>query len=137
MKIVLDTNVLIDFKSGKCESKKIFESASRNKSIILIPENVLKEWNRIDTNSSNFMMKIIQKCNNEFRFIKNSGDIKIQANSFSEQYSACHFPDNLILATAKTNDAILVTRDQNLRKVAEFLGVMSCNPKNFGGYVIA
>ena len=135
-KVLLDSNPWIDYFQGNARSSKVFEIAVKHHFTIIIPEVVLFEVSKkIQHGEEKILSWIIKKVPTEVRFLKDSKLICNQAENLKNQFSFCHVPDNKILATAQANDAVLVTRDSGLLKTANFVGVMACKPKDFGGFV--
>jgi len=132
-----DSNSWIDYFKGNARSSKFFELAIRHHFTIIIPQIVLFEVSKkIQCGQEKILSWIIKNAPTEVRFVKDSKLISNQAEKLKNQFSFCHSPDDKILAMAQANDAVLVTNDKALLNSANFVGVMACTPKNFGGYVL-
>ena len=134
--IIVDSNVIIGAIRGDEKSAKPLKKAIRQGSEIIIPENVQREVGRIVKDGKLRMMTWLIKQNPmKLTFTRNTKSVIETGEKLKNNYSFCHYPDNLILAQCKEDDSVLFTRDRKLLQSADYAGIMACKPKDFGGFI--
>ena len=134
--IIVDSNVIIGAIRGDEKSAKPLKKAIRQGSEIIIPENVQREVGRIVKDGKLRMMTWLIKQNPmKLTFTRNTKSVIETGEQLKNNYSFCHYPDNLILAQCKEQDSVLFTRDRKLLQSADYAGIMACKPKDFGGFI--
>lgn len=134
--IIVDSNVIIGAIRGDEKSAKPLKKAIRQGSEIIIPENVQREVGRIVKDGKLRMMTWLIKQNPmKLTFTRNTKSVIETGEQLKNNYSFCHYPDNLILAQCKEDDSVLFTRDRKLLQSADYAGIMACKPKDFGGFI--
>ena len=68
-------------------------------------------------------------------FTRDTKSVIETGEQLKNNFSFCHYPDNLILAQCKEDDSVLLTRDRKLLQSADYAGIMACKPKDFGGFI--
>jgi predicted nucleic acid-binding protein len=58
-------------------------------------------------------------------------EINSESDRLVDQYYECHYPDSIILATAKVTGSALVSLDRELIQTAKLEGVQAFLPRNF------
>ena len=134
--IIVDSNVIIGAIRGDEKSAKPLKKAIRQGSEIIIPEHVQREVGRIVKDGKLRMMTWLIKQNPmKLTFTRNTKSVIETGEQLKNNYSFCHYPDNLILAQCKEDDSVLFTRDRKLLQSADYAGIMACKPKDFGGFI--
>ena len=134
--IIVDSNVIIGAIRGDEKSAKPLRKAIRQGSEIIIPEHVQREVSRIVKDGKLRMMTWLIKQNPmKLTFTRNTKSVIETGEQLKNNYSFCHYPDNLILAQCKEQDSVLFTRDRKLLQSADYAGIMACKPKDFGGFI--
>lgn len=129
--VVVDSNVLIkEFQEGR-SLKPIAKRIKKHKSRMVIPESVLGEVQKITGNDPNMIMTRVFEYHKHPVTVDKTDEIKTEAEKISEKYYECHYPDNLILATAKITGSALVSLDRELLQTAKLEGVQAFLPRNF------
>ena len=129
--VVVDSNVLIkEFQEGR-SLKPIAKRIKKHKSRMVIPESVLGEVQKITGNDPNQIMTKVFEYHKHPVTVDKTDEIKTEADKISEKYYECHYPDNLILATAKITGSALVSLDRELLQTAKLEGVQAFLPRNF------
>ena len=129
--VVVDSNVIIkEFEEGR-SLKPIAKRIKKHKSRMVIPESVLGEVQRIvGANPEKIIDKVCEYHRHPVTMDKTT-EIKTEASKISEKYYECHYPDDLILATAKITGSALVSLDRDLLQTAKLEGVQAFLPRNF------
>jgi predicted nucleic acid-binding protein len=134
--IIVDSNVIIGAIRGDEKSAKPLRKVIRQGSEIIIPEHVQREVSRIVKDGKLRMMTWLIKQNPmKLTFTRNTKSVIETGEQLKNNYSFCHYPDNLILAQCKEQDSVLFTRDRKLLQSADYAGIMACKPKDFGGFI--
>ena len=134
--IIVDSNVIIGAIRGDEKSAKPLRKVIRQGSEIIIPEHVQREVSRIVKDGKLRMMTWLIKQNPmKLTFTRNTKSVIETGEQLKNNYSFCHYPDNLILAQCKEDDSVLFTRDRKLLQSADYAGIMACKPKDFGGFI--
>jgi len=100
----------------------------------VLPKNVLYEITKITKDSNEKIIKKLTNAFNTFPIVDTNDDIKSEARLLETKYYNCHFPDSIILATAKFYGAMFVTLDRKLLQIAQFEGVDASNLSDFMKY---
>ena len=129
--VVVDSNVIIkEIQEGR-SLKPIAKRIKKHKSRLVIPESVLGEVLKITgVNSAAILEKIYQY----FKYpitIDKTEEINSESERLNDQYYECHYPDSIILATAKVTGSALVSLDRELIQTAKLEGVQAFLPRNF------
>lgn len=138
MKIVLDSNVVIDIIQKQNPTRKNIQMRIKSGDEVIIPEHVIREVIKKIPNGQEAIINWLVKQNPmKLTFLRDTEKIIKKAESFEAKFTYCHWPDSRIIAHCSEYDAVLVTRDQKMRLCADFLGVMTTSPYNLGGFVQA
>jgi len=100
----------------------------------VLPKNILYEITKITKDSNEKIIKKLTNAFNTFPIVDTNDDIKSKARLLETKYYNCHFPDSIILATAKFYGAMFVTLDRKLLQIAQFEGVDASNLSDFMKY---
>ena len=129
--VVVDSNVIIkEFEEGR-SLKSIAKRVKKHKSRMVIPESVLGEVNKILGKGPSKIMDKVYEFHKHPVMMDKTDEIKSEARKISEKYYECHYPDDLILATAKITGSALVSLDRDLLRTAKLEGVQAFLPRNF------
>ena len=130
--IILDANVYINDKktfariittlAGKC---------CRYKLKLIVPRIVIYEVGKITGKNTNEVKGKIISIFKKFKIIYYNNVILHESKCLETKYFECHYPDSIILVTAKTTSAILVTLDKKLLRTAKLEGVEAYHLKDF------
>ncbi len=129
--VVVDSIVIIkEIQEGR-SLKPIAKRIKKHKSRLVIPESVLGEVLKITgVNSATILEKIYQY----FKYpitIDKTEEINSESDRLVDQYNECHYPDSIILATAKVTGSALVSLDRELIQTAKLEGVQAFLPRIF------
>jgi predicted nucleic acid-binding protein len=129
--VVVDSNVIIkEIQEGR-SLKPIAKRIKKHKSRLVIPESVLGEVLKITgVNSAAILEKIYQYFKYPITLDKTE-EINSESDRLIDQYYECHYPDSIILATAKVTGSALVSLDRELIQTAKLEGVQAFLPRNF------
>jgi rRNA-processing protein FCF1 len=129
--VVVDSNVIIkEIQEGR-SLKPIAKRIKKHKSKMVIPESVLGEVHKITgAETTTIMDTIYQHCKHPITIDK-TDEINAESERLVGQYYECHYPDSLILATAKITGSALVSFDRELLQTAKMEGVQAFLPRNF------
>ncbi len=100
----------------------------------VLPKTILYEIAKISKDSQEKIIKKITRAFHTFPIVDTNDEIKSEARLLESKYFDCHFPDSMILATARFYGAIFVTLDRKLLRIAQFEGVDSSNLSDFMKY---
>ena len=128
-RMLVDTNILIDFSQGSGHARKFFEDAKENYHEIHVMQEVYSEAKRIAPNFERITLLLED--------LKRYGTYeRVELTAKEKEYShrleqRCieligrdlGEVDRRIIAAAKTRNLILVSRDNDLKKVAKAEGV--------------
>ena len=135
-KTVLDSNPCIGILRNDLKSINMIKKAVKNDFEIIVPSHVLREVNKIVKNGKiRLIVWLLDQKAVNLSFPTDTKSVIETGEQLRNSYSFCHYPDNLILAQCKENDAVLLTRDRKLLQSADYAGIMACKPKDFGGFV--
>jgi len=129
--VVVDSNVIIkEIQEGR-SLKPIAKRIKKHKSRLVIPESVLGEVLKITGVNSR---AILEKIYQYFKYpitIDKTEEINSESDRLIDHYYECHYPDSIILATAKITGSALVSLDRELIQTAKLEGVQAFLPRNF------
>lgn len=128
---MVDSNIIIkEIQEGR-SLHPIAKRIKRHKSKMVIPESVLGEVQKVTgTETDEIMDTIYEYCKHPITLDK-TDEITAESDRLVDQYYECHFPDSLILATAKLTGSALVSFDRDLLQTAKLEGVQAFLPRNF------
>lgn len=129
--VVVDSNVFIkEIHEGR-SLKPIAKRIKKHKSRLVIPESVLGEVLKITGVTPT---SVLEKIYQYFKYpitMDKTEEISTESDRLVDRYYECHFPDSLILATAKVTGSALVSLDRELIQTAKLEGVQAFLPRNF------
>lgn len=129
--VVVDSNVIIkEFEEGR-SLKPIAKRIKKHKSRMVIPECVLGEVHKITGKDPITVLDRVYQYHKHPLTVDKTSEIDSEAEKISEKYYECHFPDSIILATAKITGSALVSFDRDLLQTAKLEGVQAFLPRNF------
>lgn len=128
---MVDSNIIIkEIQEGR-SLHPIAKRIKKHKSKMVIPESVLGEVQKVTgTETDEIMDTIYEYCKHPITLDK-TDEITAESDRLVDQYYECHFPDSLILATAKLTGSALVSFDRDLLQTAKLEGVQAFLPRNF------
>ena len=128
---MIDSNIIIkELQEGR-SLHPIAKRIKKHKSKMVIPESVLGEVQKVTgTETDEIMDTIYEFCKHPITLDK-TDEITAESDRLVDQYYECHFPDSLILATAKLTGSALVSFDRDLLQTAKLEGVQAFLPRNF------
>ena len=98
---------------------------------MVIPESVLGEVQKVTGNETDAIMDTIYEFCKQPITLDKTDEIAEESDRLVEQYYECHYPDSMILATAKVTGSALVSFDRDLLQTAKLEGVQAFLPRNF------
>jgi len=129
--IILDSNIFVKGHGNAKLLTILAGKLGRFKARLIVPRIVLYEVAKVTHNTQD---RIIQKIKKIFRnclTLEQTKDITQESRTLETKFYECHRPDSVVLATAKTVDAVLVTYDQKLLRTAIIEGVRAYTPREF------
>jgi len=97
----------------------------------VVPIIVLNEISKVTKSNFNENVKNIERKLGNFVISEITEDIIIEGKKLEEKYFECHWPDSIILATAKLYGIIFVTLDLKLLRTAQLEGVDAFHCSDF------
>jgi len=97
----------------------------------VVPIIVLNEISKVTKSNFNENVKNIERKLGNFVISEITDDIIVEEKKLEEKYLECHWPDSIILATAKIHGSILVTLDTKLLRSAQLEGVDAYHLSDF------
>ena len=129
--VVIDSNVIVkEIQEGR-SLKPIAKRIKKHKSRVVVPESVIGEVLKITGVSPT---SLLEKIYRYFKYpvtMDKTDEIVKESDRLVETYYECHYPDSLILATAKVTGSALVSFDRDLLQTAKLEGVQAFLPRNF------
>ena len=128
---MVDSNIIIKEMQEGRSLHPIAKRIKKHKSKMVIPESVLGEVQKITGSETDVIMDTIYEFFKQPITIDRTDEISAESDRLVDQYYECHFPDSLILATAKITGSALVSFDRELLQTAKLEGVQAFLPRNF------
>lgn len=124
-KLLLDSNVFLRFwMDGFSTTQGFLSKISGYDFRILVPKLVLREIRKKLKISTSELMDKLVKMKLSYEIVNdNKVDLIVES-----QKIMIHYPDNVHLAVARMENAIMVTYDNLLLKIAELEGVQAYHP---------
>ena len=128
---IIDTNGAIGMLENPNVEKRFLKHFSRKNLRIFIPEFVLNEIRKVRGYAREEVLSYFSNLR-KVAILKPTIEVQQIASSLEEKYLESHFPDSLLLATAKIGSYTVVTYDRGLLHCAKLEGVETFCPK--GGF---
>lgn len=112
-RILLDTNIIIDWFSGGPSQKILNEYINKEKvSLFISFISVIEFLSKADNNAEKILTKVIQS--NELTVIYIDSIEILKGIASIRVKTGLKIPDAIILSSARENDLLLMTRDKEL-----------------------
>ena len=132
--LALDSCVVIGAIRSPRLAKKILRLFRGNHSRIVLQDVVLREAQKILGLSKEVIIeKITSILRKEIFVFATTDEMKKQALVIEKKYGVCHYPDSIILVSAKIFSWTILTLDRNMLRAADFEGILAFNPMKVGG----
>ena len=99
--VVVDSNIIIKEMQEGRSLHPIAKRIKKHKSKMVIPESVLGEVQKVTGNETDVIMDTIYEFCKQPITLDKTEEISAESDRLVDQYYECHYPDSLILATAK------------------------------------
>ena len=132
MPTVLDTNVVIDILENRSNSRKLARAIRGKQVRLVVCRTVLRELQRVRRWSEDVVLAGLARVFGRERIVISDPPkgLKKYAKDLEHQYEMAHNGDVHILAQCRMDGCALITRDRNMRRVADYVGVQAFHPKH-------
>ncbi len=141
--ILLDTCTIVSVLEKKPAALEFRKKIALRKDIrIVVPSILAREVARVAGIGVDEAIPLIESFSQvgQIDYVTRCEDddgnrVAREADALKAKYlNYCHYPDNHYIVHCRDHAALLVTYDNDLRRVARMEGVMTCSPGNFRLY---